>query len=218
MQHVRVRLAATGTAADIHPMFEVLAGGPFVDRATALQWNFTGDALGILHYIEGDVSALRSRIDEIEAVVGYEIDRIGERACYLYIRDATTASLRELFEPITAGGVIAVPPIEYSADGTVVFSLFGPDNELQTAIEEVPTTVDVSIEMVGGLADIAITPEISLTHRQREVVSTALDLGYYEVPRSGSQADIAAALDCAPSTVAEHLRKAEAAVIRTQLS
>ncbi|MXR22550.1 helix-turn-helix domain-containing protein [Halobacterium bonnevillei] len=40
----------------------------------------------------------------------------------------------------------------------------------------------------------------------------AVDAGYYDVPRTASQDDVAAQLDCAPSTVAEHLRKAEAAL------
>ncbi|MFB6270658.1 MAG: helix-turn-helix domain-containing protein, partial [Halobacterium sp.] len=54
----------------------------------------------------------------------------------------------------------------------------------------------------------------ALTDRQREVVETAVDLGYYDVPRTAGQDDVAAELDCASSTVAEHLRKAEAALAR----
>ncbi|WP_370628387.1 helix-turn-helix domain-containing protein [Halorientalis salina] len=52
--------------------------------------------------------------------------------------------------------------------------------------------------------------ESLLTDRQQEAVRAAIDHGYYEVPRSGSVEDVAAALDCAPSTASNHLRKAEA--------
>ncbi|MFC7174018.1 helix-turn-helix domain-containing protein [Haloplanus litoreus] len=38
--------------------------------------------------------------------------------------------------------------------------------------------------------------------------------GYYDSPREGSVADVAATLDVAPGTAAEHLRKAEATVMR----
>lgn len=49
----------------------------------------------------------------------------------------------------------------------------------------------------------------SLTDRQREVLETAYDLGYFDVPRRVSTADVAAELDLDPSTVAEHLQRAE---------
>jgi predicted DNA binding protein len=54
----------------------------------------------------------------------------------------------------------------------------------------------------------------ALTDRQRAALDAAVEVGYYEVPREGSVADVAAALDCAHSTAGELLRKAEAAVVR----
>lgn len=61
-------------------------------------------------------------------------------------------------------------------------------------------------------------PMDSLTDRQLEVIQTAYDMGYYEVPREVSSADIAEALDLDPSTVAEHLQRAERNLLQTQLS
>jgi hypothetical protein len=49
----------------------------------------------------------------------------------------------------------------------------------------------------------------SLTHRQRQVVRTAYEMGYYEVPRRVSTADVASELDLDQSTVSEHLQRAE---------
>ncbi len=51
-----------------------------------------------------------------------------------------------------------------------------------------------------------------------EYIQAALSLGYYGVPRTASHEDVAEELDCAPSTAAEHLRKAEATVIETVFS
>ena len=48
-----------------------------------------------------------------------------------------------------------------------------------------------------------------VTNRQREVLQTAHEMGYYEVPRQVSTTDIAEALAVDPSTVAEHLQRAE---------
>lgn len=218
MKHVRVRITAHGQAGDIHPMYGVMTEAPFIERATAVQWNYTGDALGILHYVIGDADALERAMREIPEVVGYDIERIDERSCYVYVRDATTDSLQEMFGPISSGGLVVVPPIEYDPDGTVVFSIFGPDDELQDAMKGISVPVDVTIEAVGGLAGTTAAVETLLTDRQREVVETAVDLGYYDIPRTASQEEIAVELDCAPSTIAEHLRKAESRVLRAQLA
>ncbi|MFT4923252.1 MAG: putative DNA binding protein [Haloarculaceae archaeon] len=218
MKHVRVRITADGQAGRIHPMYGVMTEAPFIERATAEQWNYTGDALGILHYVVGDADALERAMQRIPEVVGYDIERIDERSCYVYVRDATTDSLQEMFGPISSGGLIVVPPIEYGSDGTVVFSMFGPDDEVQDAIEDVSVPVDVTIEAVGGLAGTTTAISSRLTDRQREVVETAVEMGYYDVPRSASQEAIATELDCAPSTVAEHLRKCEARTLRAHFA
>jgi hypothetical protein len=214
MKHLRARITAGGREDEIHPMYGVMTGAPFVERATALQWNYTGEALGILHYVVGDPNALEAAMREIPEVVGYDIERVDEQSCYVYVRDATTDSLRELFGPIASGGLVIVPPIEYDPDGTVVFSIFGPDTEIQAAMEAVPDLIDVSVEAVGGLAHTVAAVEAQLTERQREAVETAIALGYYDVPRTASQEDVATELDCAPSTAAEHLRKTESRVLR----
>ncbi|MFT4891461.1 MAG: putative DNA binding protein [Halobacteriales archaeon] len=218
MKHIRVRITASGRADEIHPMYGVLTGAPFVERATAVQWNYTGDALGILHYVVGDADALERAMQEIPEVVGYDMERIDARSCYVYVRDATTDSLQEMFSPIASGGLIVVPPIEYHPDGTVVFSMFGPDDEVQDAIEGISGPFDVTIEAVGGLAGTTAAIEAHLSDRQRDVVETAVELGYYDVPRSASQEDIAAELDCAASTIAEHLRKSEARILRAHFA
>ncbi|MFC6824991.1 helix-turn-helix domain-containing protein [Halopelagius fulvigenes] len=218
MKHVRVRITARGGAGDIHPMYGVMTEASFVERATAIQWNYTGDALGILHYVVGDADALERAMQEIPEVVGYDMERIDERSCYVYVRDATTDSLQKMFSPISSGGIIVVPPIEYESDGTVVFSMFGPDDEVQDAIEGVSVPVDVTIEAVGGLAGTTTAIEAHLTNRQRRVVEIAVELGYYDIPRTASQKDIAAKLACAPSTIAEHLRKAESRILRAQFA
>lgn len=47
---------------------------------------------------------------------------------------------------------------------------------------------------------------------------TASGSVYYESPRDCTVADVAAALDIAPGTAAEHLRKAEATIMRHALN
>ena len=56
-----------------------------------------------------------------------------------------------------------------------------------------------------------------LSDRQLEVLRAALELGWYEVPRRITLADLAKHLDLGRSTVSEHLVRAEAAMIRQLL-
>mgnify|MGYP000135609996 CR=1 FL=1 len=215
MKHVRARITADGREGDIHPMYDLWTNADFVERSDALQWNFTGDALGMLHYAIGDAEAFEVAVEDIPQVIGYELLPVGEDAFYVYVRDATTDALGELFGPITEGGLIVVPPIRYHEDGTVTFSLFGPDAEIQAAVEAVPDVVDVTIEAVGSLQATAQTGAAALSTRQREAITTAVEIGYYEIPRQASHEDVAEAIDCAPSTAAEHLQKAESTLIST---
>lgn len=60
-------------------------------------------------------------------------------------------------------------------------------------------------------------PFDQLTDRQQEVVQRAFEMGYYEVPREVSTSDVAAALEVDPSTVAEHLQRAERNLLRYHL-
>jgi hypothetical protein len=213
VKHVRVRISADGREAEIHPMYDVWANAPYVERATALQWNFTGDALGILHYAVGDADAFEAAVEDVPEVLGFDLVRAGDDAFYAYVRDDTTDALADLFGPITEGGLVVVPPIRYREDGTVTFSLFGPDAEIQAAVDAVPDLVDVAIEEVSGLEATVAAAESRLSERQREAVEAAVDLGYYEIPREAGHADVAAALDCAPSTASEHLQKAESKLL-----
>lgn len=58
----------------------------------------------------------------------------------------------------------------------------------------------------------------ALTIRQREVLETAYEMGYYEVPRRTSADRIARRLDLDRSTVTEHLQRAERNLLSAVLS
>ncbi len=52
----------------------------------------------------------------------------------------------------------------------------------------------------------------TLSARQREAARVALAVGYFDTPRGATIEDVANELDCATSTAAEHLQKAESRV------
>ncbi|NHN40473.1 helix-turn-helix domain-containing protein [Halorubellus sp. JP-L1] len=218
MQSVRVTLTANGREAEIHPMFDVVANASFVEYATAMQWNLSPSGFGILHYVEGDVEAFEDAVADVAVVVDYALEPVTDDAFYAYVRDEATPGLRAMLDPLENGGVVVVPPVVYHGDGTVTLSAFGPSSELQGLVERTPAPLSVEVEAVGSLGSIHSLVDARLSTRQRRAVEIALELGYYEVPREATHEDVAAALDCAPSTAAEHLRKAESTLLRSALA
>lgn len=57
-----------------------------------------------------------------------------------------------------------------------------------------------------------------LTDRQREVLERALQMGYFEVPRDCTLADIASELDVDKSTASEIIRRAQARIVTRYLT
>lgn len=59
--------------------------------------------------------------------------------------------------------------------------------------------------------------ESLLTDRQREVLATAVRMGYYSVPRECTLADVAESLDVDKSSVSTTLRRGEAKLVKSSL-
>ena len=210
-------LDAGGREAEIHSMYDLVVNASYIERTTAMHWNFSGDELGIMHYIEGDVEAFRADVESIQEVLDYELTLASEDAFYAYIRDATNEPLRELFGAVTRSPVVVVPSVEYGADGSVSYSALGPSAAIQRAIEAIPTPITITVSEIGGMKAVPGVLEALLSERQREAAETAFSLGYYEIPRETGHEDVAVAMDCASSTAAEHLRKAEAKLLQSVL-
>ncbi|MFC7194592.1 helix-turn-helix domain-containing protein [Halosimplex aquaticum] len=68
-----------------------------------------------------------------------------------------------------------------------------------------------------GDEDLVTVDRGRLTDRQREVLETAMDMGYFRRPRSANATEVAAELDISPSTFAEHLASAQSKVLASLL-
>jgi hypothetical protein len=116
----------------------------------------------------------------------------------------------------TAESLIGTCDPEVDAESTTV-SLVGPQEAIAETVSEYERAgVSPELRKLGGY-DGSDGPLNELTDRQREVIETAWELGYYEVPRTVSVGDIAAELGVDGSTVAEHLQRAERNLLGTLL-
>ena len=218
MKHVRLTVAPVGGGdegeTEVSAMYRVLSGAPYLDSAVGLHWNVSDDRLGLMVYAEGDLTAFRDEIRDVPEVLDFETVTAGDGRFYAYLRNELSDLSRRLFGTFTRGSLLVVPPLRYGGDGSVTLSVFGPAEEVRAAVEAVPPPFEVTVEEVSGMG---ATPGLVgplLSPRQREAVEVAIAVGYYDIPRTGGHEAIAAEMDCAPSTAAEHLRKAESKALR----
>ena len=200
----------------IHPVDEVIASAPGVAREALMHVNALGDGTGVMLYrLRGEPEDLSPALEGSDEVLAYDIMNVrGERFhCYVHVPPGEPAgSLMTLAQRYA---LMIDTPLEFTDRGALRTRLVGTHEMLRQALDQVPDTIQVTVEQVGQY-----TPERGdmlsmLTDRQLEVFRTAVDLGYYEIPRRATHEDIADNLGCAPSTVDEHLRKAESRVLST---
>ncbi|WP_158058572.1 helix-turn-helix domain-containing protein [Halorussus halophilus] len=214
MRHVRLTVTPVGPESEVPTMYRVLSSAPYLDRVVGLHWNVSGDRLGLMVYAEGDVETFRAELREVAEVLDFEVVSAGEDRTYAYLQNELNEVSSQLFGTFTRGSLLVLPPLNYNGDGSVTLSVFGPIEEIQAAVEEVPSPFEVTIGEVSGMGATPSLAETLLSPRQREAVEVALEVGYYDIPREGDYEAIAAEMGCAPSTAAEHLRKAESKVLR----
>jgi len=148
----------------------------------------------------------------LAAMEGYEdvstIDVLQHSETEAIVQFETTMPL--LLMPARDSGVPLEMPFCIS-DGTAVWEVTAPNerlSELGTQLEAFGISFEV--EYIRQ----RLTDEQLLTERQRELVQTAIDEGYYDTPRSATLTELSAAVDLAKSTASETLHRAEESIVK----
>ncbi|MHC3439116.1 helix-turn-helix domain-containing protein [Natrialbaceae archaeon A-gly3] len=165
---------------------------------------------GAVVQVEVEARYDEGRLSELECVDQWE--RVAETDDgHLYVIAFTAPELPESVAE-EAEDLIGTCDPELG-DRSATMSLVGPQETISGTIREYEAAgVSPDLRKLGpyeGRDD----PADTLTDRQQEVIQTAFDMGYYEVPREVSTEEVAAELDLDPSTVAEHLQRAERNVL-----
>ena len=200
----------------IHPVDRAIAETPGIERETLLHINSFEDGSGVMLYrLRGDPLVLGERLEEHEGVLA--MDLLGQRDdhFHLYVHVGCGEPAGELIGVAQEHALIVDTPLRFTEHGGLRIRVVGTHDMLREALTSLPDDVGVSIEQVGQYSPDRRDALSMLTERQAEVFRTAVDQGYYEIPRRATHEDIASTLGCAPSTVDEHLRKAESRVLST---
>jgi predicted DNA binding protein len=205
----RIRFSADYPERLRHPLHRAIVGESPISRAELLMWSPTADATTLL-WFDGDRDATTAAVDALDSLVASSLVN-DAGGTYAFLRQDDYEFPAALLDTVAASRVIFLPPVVFRESGEVRFEAAGATEALSAFHDDLAALADLTIERVHEF-ERRRTPS-RLTDRQRAALETAVSAGYYEVPREGTVADVAAALDCATSTAGELLRKAEAAVV-----
>jgi len=210
----RVRMTFRPEGVEVHPVYNLLTGGAdYLSDVELINWNVSAEPPGFLIRAEGNADAFAADLKALSEVIHQEFIRVSEDEFYVYHTCEKTPMTEALFHAFSMQSLLVVFPMEYHDDGSATVTVVGPELDIERVIEDVPDEIAVDIEAVGG-------PEVrndgvlaQLSERQREAVEAGIAMGYYDNPRGATSKDVADMMDCAPSTAAKHLRKAESKLV-----
>ncbi len=206
----RIQFSATYPERFVHPLHKEIIEQTSISRAELLMWSPTEDAT-TLFWCDGDREATEKAIENIDSLLvsNFVEDSDG---MYAFLRQDDYEFAEALLDTIAGSRVIFLPPVAFLDTGAIQFEAVGETTALSTFHEELSELGDLTIKQVHEF-ERKHSPS-RLTDRQEAALEAAVAVGYYEVPREGTIADIAGVLNCSTSTAGELVRKAEAAVIR----
>lgn len=159
----------------------------------------------------GDVEGLRRVLAESPEVLEFSVSG-DDDGFFSYSRYEADDLTRLLMEDRRESSYLIDMPVEYTDDGGLRATYIGTEAAFAGALSAQPDGVRVEIERTGTYTPGPRHVVSRLTERQREVLSAAVDLGYYREPRGATQQEIAEATGLSETTVGEHLRKVESTV------
>ena len=198
----------------LQPADTALAAEPTVTREAIHQINLLTDGTCVALYRgRGNLDRVAGVLEAQPDVLAYDVSGEYDGLAYLHFEPSDT--VLSLLTLVQENEVVLRTPIDCLDDGGVRVTIVGDDRTIQRTVEGIPDDLTLSLEGIGDYHPDSDQLYSVLTERQREILETAVEMGYYEVPRGATHEDIARAIGLSAGTVGEHLRKVEGKVLST---
>jgi len=162
--------------------------------------------VGLVEITAPDMEAVLSKLDEATGVRVFELLHCGDdRALIQFETDdpLLLLSIRNSRTPFE-------PPITI-VDGVADLELTASRDRLSSLADQLRT---FGLEFDVRSVRTSMDPESIVSDRQRDLIETAVERGYYDTPRACTLTGLADHLDIAKSTASERLHRAEGAIIQ----
>lgn len=162
-----------------------------------------------------DTDRLRRAVDADESVEDVDVLADVDGECLLRVDWGSSVRLLALILDEADASILDAS----GHDGGWRLQIFFPDHDLVSRTYEFceEVGIDISIERINRLSESSAYGHLGLTERQYETLVSAYEFGYYDVPRTVNQADLAADFDISHQALSERLRRAHRTVITNAL-
>ncbi|WP_336325529.1 helix-turn-helix domain-containing protein [Halovenus sp. HT40] len=210
-----------------HPADRKLTDSDHIQRIAIHHVNQLDDGTVVLLYeLQGIRSRAREVLDANDDVLAYSIAPGAEpdsargqsnglprrQTLHTYIHIDPNETLVSVFQLPQEYSLVIETPIECLPGGGITVLVMGDQQTITNAVGVLPDRIETELLATGEYHPTERTLYSQLTPRQQEILATAVEAGYYNVPKAVTHEGLADRLDLAPVTVGEHLRKIEARV------
>lgn len=162
--------------------------------------------VGLIELIADDPEPIIAAMDAHRSMVSVDLLEAGEGRALIQFETRQPLLLFSVRE----AGLPLEPPIDI-CDGIARLEIRGSRDRL-SALGDQFGDFGISFEVERIVEDVELSS--LLTDRQRRAIVTAVEMGYYDTPRSCSLTDVAEEMGVAKSTCSETLHRAESTIIR----
>ncbi|WP_227355067.1 helix-turn-helix domain-containing protein [Haladaptatus salinisoli] len=197
----------------LHPVDKAFASEPSLTRQFIHEISLLNDGTAITIYqLSGDADVVEDILAEHDEVVMSHVSQPRD-SVHVYVQFEPNEVIETLLEIPREYELIVDTPLEFTDRGGLRLTVVGEEEMVRRAIPELPASLRPKLEQTGDYKPQNERLFSVLTERQQEILKTAVELGYYSVPRRVTHEDLASELDCSPSNVGELLRKVESTIL-----
>jgi len=204
MKSITLELAIEG---GFHPANQLLAQDSSIIRESLHYVSILEDGtIVILYHLRGNLRRVSEHLTTHEEVIACDVPEGDDGLVYIHGRPIEP--IRELFSLAQTHGIVFETPILHVEKGLRI-TMSGDEQTLHRVMSEIPTAIDVTLVRKGERNPNEGSIKSLLTDRQLEILTIAVEMGYYDTPKGTTHEEIATHTGVTTTTISEHLRKIE---------